>query len=98
MSIHLPHLRKRVRVGQRHMPLPESRVFRIGLGLALSMGGVLGFLPIIGYWMIPLGLLVLSVDVPSVRRWRRCTEVRFGRWRQRRRVAAVGALGAVAGD
>jgi hypothetical protein len=30
-----------------------------------------GFLPVLGFWMIPLGLLVLSVDLPIVRRWRR---------------------------
>jgi hypothetical protein len=26
---------------------------------------------VVGFWMIPLGLLVLSVDIPIVRRWRR---------------------------
>jgi hypothetical protein len=26
---------------------------------------------VLGFWMIPLGLLVLSVDIPIVRRWRR---------------------------
>jgi hypothetical protein len=26
---------------------------------------------VLGFWMIPLGLLVLSVDLPVVRRWRR---------------------------
>jgi uncharacterized membrane protein len=57
------------------------RTFRIVLGLALVAGGVLGFLPILGFWMIPLGLLVMFFDVPWVReRWRR------GRaWLKRRR-------------
>ncbi|MDE0309716.1 MAG: hypothetical protein OXI60_07805 [Acidiferrobacterales bacterium] len=32
----------------------------IGIGLVLL--GFLGFLPIIGFWMIPLGLIVLSAD------------------------------------
>ena len=69
------------------MPLPKSPVLRISLGAALVIGGVFGFLPFVGYWMIPLGLIVLSVDIPAVRRWRRKLEVRWGRWRQRRREA-----------
>jgi hypothetical protein len=54
------------------------------LGVLLVLAGFLGFLPILGFWMIPLGLIVLSVDVPAVRRLRRRTEVRIGRWRQKR--------------
>ena len=36
-------------------------------GVLLIFGGLLGFFPILGFWMIPLGLLVLSVDF----RWAR---------------------------
>ena len=68
-------------------------MLRILLGILLLICGMLGFLPVIGYWMIPLGLLVLSVDVPAVRRWRRRVEVRFGRWRQRRREARAAVPG-----
>ena len=53
------------------LQLPKSKPLRIGLGLVLVGGGLLGFLPVLGFWMIPLGLLVLSVDLPIVRRWRR---------------------------
>lgn len=53
---------------------------RIGLGIALVSGGLLGFLPILGFWMIPLGLLVLSADIALVRRWRRVLQVRWERW------------------
>jgi len=78
------------------MPLPRSRALRIVLGSALLICGVLGFLPVIGFWMMPLGLLVLSVDVSAIRRWRRRVEVRFGRWRQRRSAAGIAAgLGAM---
>jgi purine-cytosine permease-like protein len=73
------------------MPLPRSRLLRILLGTVLFICGLLGFLPVIGYWMIPLGLVVLSVDIPIVRRWRRRVEVRFGRWWQRRREAKESA-------
>ncbi len=68
--------------------IPASRGGRLLLGGALILGGVLGFLPILGVWMIPLGLLVLSVDFPTVRRFRRSWHVRLGRrwneWRSRR--------------
>ena len=62
------------------LPLPRSRLLRIVIGVLLCIGGLLSFLPILGVWMIPLGLLVLSNDVPRVRRWRR----RFAVWFHRR--------------
>lgn len=39
------------------------------LGLLLVAGGTLGFLPILGFWMIPLGIAVISLDVVPL--WRR---------------------------
>jgi hypothetical protein len=60
-----------IRFGNKTMALPASRVARMGIGIALVVGGLLGFLPILGFWMIPLGLIVLSIDIPAVRRWRR---------------------------
>ncbi len=48
------------------------RLLRIVLGLALVVGGLFGFLPVLGFWMIPLGLLIMFFEVPWVReRWRR---------------------------
>lgn len=38
------------------------------LGVALIVGGVLGFLPVLGFWMIPLGVAVIGLDVALVRR------------------------------
>ena len=37
------------------------------MGIALILGGIVGFLPILGFWMVPLGFLVLAIDVPFVR-------------------------------
>jgi hypothetical protein len=54
------------------------------LGSGLVAGGIVGFLPVVGFWMVPLGLMVLSVDSKVVRRGRRRLEVRWGRWRKRR--------------
>ena len=52
--------------------LTAPRIVRVGLGLLLIVGGVLGFLPVLGFWMIPLGLVVIFFEAPWVReRWRR---------------------------
>jgi hypothetical protein len=42
---------------------------RLVLGLLLVVGGVLGFLPVLGFWMIPLGMAVAAADVAPIRRW-----------------------------
>jgi hypothetical protein len=73
-----------LKLGSRKITLPRSRVVRMGLGIALILGGILGFLPILGFWMLPLGLMVLSVDLPFARRWRRRLTV----WWSRRRKEA----------
>jgi len=44
-------------------------VVRALLGLLLIFLGFLGFLPILGFWMIPLGIGVLATDIPPVARW-----------------------------
>ena len=59
-------------------------LLRIGLGVLLIIGGLFGFLPILGFWMIPLGLVVLSVDLPPVRRFRRNATVKLGYWLHKR--------------
>jgi hypothetical protein len=51
----------------RWLRKPSSRYVRIPLGVALIPCGLIGFLPILGFWMIPLGLLVLAIDVPFMR-------------------------------
>jgi hypothetical protein len=47
---------------------PEGRWLRLPLGVAVIVGGILGFLPVLGFWMVPLGALLLGEDVPPVRR------------------------------
>jgi fatty acid desaturase len=74
----------------RHIKLPRSRRWRIVIGIALILGGFVGFLPILGFWMIPLGLAVLSIDLPSIRRHRRRAVVWWGRRRQRARATPRG--------
>lgn len=37
------------------------------LGILLIVGGVFGFLPVLGFWMIPLGILFLASGSRRVR-------------------------------
>ncbi len=72
--------RQYVRLGKRRIPLPRSRMVRTAAGISFVLMGMVGFLPVVGFWMIPLGLLILSVDFAPVRRFRRRVTV----WLQRR--------------
>jgi hypothetical protein len=58
------------------------RGWRLLVGGGLVLAGAVGFLPVVGFWMLPLGLLVLSMDLPLLRRGRRRLEVW---WFRRRR-------------
>ena len=51
----------------RWLRKPGSAWIRVPLGLALILGGLVGFLPILGFWMVPLGFIVLARDIPFVR-------------------------------
>lgn len=70
---------------------PASRWVRIPVALLLSFAGVLGFLPVVGFWMLPLGLLLLALDLPLLRRPLRrllvCSERRWRnhQWAMRRK-------------
>jgi hypothetical protein len=46
---------------------PSNRWVRIPSGALLVVGGVLSFLPVLGIWMLPLGLALLAEDVPVLR-------------------------------
>ena len=67
----------------RTLRLPANRIARMTMGVAFMIGGVFSFLPVLGIWMLPLGLLILSIDLRFVRRWRRRADVRWGRRRAR---------------
>ena len=47
---------------------PELYWFRLLTGVLLVLFGLIGFLPILGFWMVPLGLLLLAQDVTFLRR------------------------------
>jgi len=85
----------KVRFGKFSFELPKSRPARVGLGVGLVLGGGLfGFLPVLGYWMVPVGLVVLATDSPPIRRFNRRTAVKVVGWWRGRRAKAKPKSGA----
>ena len=66
---------------------PSRRWIRIPAALLLMLGGVFSILPVLGLWMLPLGLALLSEDVPALKvpleRAARWIERQWRRWRGR---------------
>ncbi|MES2541526.1 MAG: hypothetical protein V4720_20475 [Pseudomonadota bacterium] len=64
---------------------------RFPVALLLIAGGVFSFLPVLGVWMLPLGFLLLAVDLPVLRgpisaliiRARRKGRILAHRWRRK---------------
>jgi hypothetical protein len=52
----------------RWMWRPSARLVRIPAGVLLCLGGVFGILPLLGFWMLPAGLILLAQDVPPLKR------------------------------
>lgn len=66
-----PSLRQRVAAytyrtlqwGRDHVPPGVRSV----IGVMFMIGGVLGFLPVLGFWMFPLGAAFVALDLPFMR-------------------------------
>ena len=78
-------MRNTIRVLNWRLPVPHTRAGRIALGSALVAGGLVGFLPVVGFWMLPVGMIVLAQDIPRVRRWRRKAILLWGSRKEKRR-------------
>jgi hypothetical protein len=59
-----PVLQRVVYWGDRRVPWGVRSL----LGLLFLVGGTLGFLPILGFWMVPAGLALIALDLPPLRR------------------------------
>ncbi len=71
---------------------PSARLVRIPFGVVMVFGGVLSFLPILGIWMLPFGLMLLAIDVPPLQGPVAVVIIRGQRWwelRRRRRKLSV---------
>jgi hypothetical protein len=47
---------------------PSSILVRIPVAVLLIAGGIFSFLPILGLWMLPLGLVLFAQDVPILQK------------------------------
>jgi hypothetical protein len=61
---HLPAWGKR---WLRRIRTPAAIWMRVPIGIVLVLAGFVGFLPILGFWMVPLGLALIALDVPFMR-------------------------------
>ncbi|MGU3576783.1 hypothetical protein ACLBWZ_14710 [Brucellaceae bacterium C25G] len=69
----------------RKLPIPATVFMRRVVGFGFVIGGAFSFLPVLGIWMLPVGLILLSHDSHRVRRFRRNSEVYLLRkWRSSR--------------
>lgn len=57
-----------VRRGHGWIMQPGRAWLRIPVAILLIVSGFLGFLPLLGFWMLPIGALLLAEDVPVLRR------------------------------
>ena len=46
---------------------PSRRLVRIAAALLFILGGVFSILPVLGLWMLPVGLALLSEDIPGLK-------------------------------
>jgi len=68
----------------KFMRRPAMMLVRIPLGILLVIGGIFSILPLLGIWMLPLGLLLLAVDLAFLRKPVNALLVRILRWWQTR--------------
>jgi hypothetical protein len=66
----------RMAAASRWLRHPASRWVRVPVALLLVAGGVLSFLPVLGIWMLPLGLMLIAADLAVLRR----PMARFAHW------------------
>ena len=75
----------------RWLRMPSSFAVRLVIAILLILGGIFSFLPVLGIWMLPLGLLLIAQDVPLLQKplvtafaWveRKCQWLRV-KWRDR---------------
>ncbi len=69
----------------RRLHCHNCALLRIPLAALLILGGLFSVLPVLGLWMLPLGLVLLALDVPRLQRPVAAALIRFRRWRRGRR-------------
>jgi hypothetical protein len=57
----------RLQAPVRRLRQPSALWLRVPTGLLLIVGGVFSILPILGLWMLPLGVVLLAEDIRPLR-------------------------------
>ena len=52
----------------RWLRVPSSFAARLVIAMLLILGGIFSFLPVLGIWMLPLGLLLIAQVVPLLQK------------------------------
>lgn len=60
----LQRLRRALAWARLKLPFGLRTVF----GVVFVVAGVFGFLPVLGFWMVPVGLALVALDIPPLRR------------------------------
>ncbi len=68
LGLLIGRLPPRLQTGMHWLLQPSSQWLRIPAGMLLVLGGFLSILPVLGLWMLPLGLILLSEDIAPLRR------------------------------
>ena len=53
--------------GLAWLSAPGRWWLRLPVALVFVLGGLLGFLPVVGFWMLPIGVILIAVDLPVLR-------------------------------
>ena len=61
-------LPKRMSASIEWLRKPSSFSARLTAALLLILGGFFSFLPVLGVWMLPLGLMLIAQDLPFLRK------------------------------
>lgn len=63
----------------------RAALLRVPVAILMIFGGVFAFLPVLGVWMLPLGIMLLALDVPALQIPVAGVIIRIRRWWSTRR-------------
>ncbi|AOX18268.1 hypothetical protein [Kozakia baliensis] len=89
MELLIGRLPQKIQDAVNWLLVPERRWVRIPAGILFLAGGMLWFLPILGAWMLPIGILLLAEDIP----WLRHLSGRGLAWMEREHPTWLGLKG-----
>lgn len=74
----------------RHLQSDRAALIRLPIALVMILGGLFSFLPFLGLWMLPLGLMLLALDLPVLQTPVAAALIRLRRWWAKRRHRGAG--------